>query len=276
MNDAKKVFRKRVYVPLAPLFAAVVLWGCASSAGEAERWVQVSTPVVGADRFPKPAPIHVTLIQLNDIYEITPVSGGRWGGPARVATVRKGLTEKNPNTFTLLAGDLFSPSALGTARVDGERLAGRQMVAVLTEVDGAPGALLNSGSIRIDDVITPGPISQYDVIRILPFGGPVLAVEMHGSLLLRVLDLGERNKGGGGFLQRAGLKRDDGGPWLVGAEEIDPGKTYTLAVADYLVSGNEQGFDFLNRDNPGLKVLGETRDIRLALFDELRRRFSGG
>ena len=78
-----------------------------------------------------PLPIHVTLIQLNDIYEITPVSGGRWGGPARVATVRKRLTEENPNTFTILAGDLFSPSALGTARVDGERLAGRQMVAVL-------------------------------------------------------------------------------------------------------------------------------------------------
>jgi hypothetical protein len=46
-----------------------------------------------------------------------------------------------------------------------------------------------------------------------------------------------------------------------------------LAVADYLVSGNEQGFGFLNRDNPSLRILGEARDIRLALIDELRRRF---
>ena len=463
----------------------------------------------------------VTLIQLNDIYEITPVSGGRWGGPARVATVRKRLIEKNPNTFTVLAGDLFSPSALGTARVDGERLAGRQMVAVLNEmgldyatfgnhefdlsegqflsrleesqfgwvstnvtdakgglfpgvekheiltipgpygrpfrmgfiglcydginpdyvefldpietarremeilqdsvdaliaithlpigqdivlaqalpeldlilgghehenmrlfrgsdltpilkadanvrtlyvhdlrfypgsgeleidsrllpvtdeipddpdtqavvdhwielgfagfrasgfdpweevaevpspldglevnvrnrptgltdlianalwaeVDGAQGALLNSGSIRVDDVISPGPITQYDVIRILPFGGPVVAVEMQGELLLRVLDQGERNQGGGGYLQRANLHRGEAGSWFVGTDPVNSEETYTFAVADYLISGNEQGFEFLNEDHPQLSVLFEGRDVRLALIDELKRQF---
>ncbi len=32
-------------------------------------------------------------------------------------------------------------------------------------------ALYNSGSIRIDDLIGPGPVSYYELIRILPFGG---------------------------------------------------------------------------------------------------------
>jgi 5'-nucleotidase len=48
-----------------------------------------------------------------------------------VATIRKELLAENPNTLTMLAGDLFSPSALGTANVGGERLAGKQIVAVM-------------------------------------------------------------------------------------------------------------------------------------------------
>lgn len=75
--------------------------------------------------------IHVTILHFNDIYEITPVSGGKEGGIARVATLRKQLLARNPNTITTLGGDLFSPSAIGTAQYEGDRLAGRQMVDVL-------------------------------------------------------------------------------------------------------------------------------------------------
>ena len=75
--------------------------------------------------------IHVTIVHFNDIYEITPVSGGKEGGIARVATLRNELLARNPNTITTLAGDLFSPSAIGTAMYEGDRLAGRQMVDVL-------------------------------------------------------------------------------------------------------------------------------------------------
>ncbi len=53
------------------------------------------------------------------------------GGLARVATLRANLRAENPNTFTVLAGDLLNPSALSTAMVDGQRLAGRQMVDVM-------------------------------------------------------------------------------------------------------------------------------------------------
>lgn len=75
--------------------------------------------------------IHVTLLHFNDVYEINPVSNGKEGGLARVATIRKALLKKNPNTITILGGDLFSPSAMGTAKVNGDALAGKQMVDVL-------------------------------------------------------------------------------------------------------------------------------------------------
>jgi 5'-nucleotidase len=54
---------------------------------------------------------------------------------------------------------------------------------------------------------------------------------------------------------------------------IDPEAIHTLAVADFLISGREQGLGFLNRDNPGLTVLSEGRDIRAALIDELKARY---
>ncbi|HEX9367182.1 MAG TPA: metallophosphoesterase [Vicinamibacterales bacterium] len=73
----------------------------------------------------------VTILHFNDVYEITPVEAGKAGGLARLARFRADLKAQHPDLITTLGGDYVSPSALGTARVNGERLAGQQMVAVL-------------------------------------------------------------------------------------------------------------------------------------------------
>lgn len=75
--------------------------------------------------------VEVVLVQVNDLYEITAMQGGHRGGLARVATLKKEMQAKNPNTYLVLAGDFLSPSAIGTAKVDGRELKGRQMVATL-------------------------------------------------------------------------------------------------------------------------------------------------
>ncbi len=80
-----------------------------------------------------PQPIEFIVVQLNDVYEISPLDGGRFGGLARVATVIKQLKEKNPNTITVLSGDFVSPSLISSLSetVDGKRkrIAGAQIVA---------------------------------------------------------------------------------------------------------------------------------------------------
>jgi len=475
-----------------------------------------------------PSPVHVTLLHFNDIYEITPLDGGKAGGPARVATLRKRLLSANPRTLTLLSGDLLSPSAMGTAKVDGERLAGRQMVAVLNAMgldyttfgnheldlskeellqrlgeaefgwicgnvawadgtplphvepydiatlpgkpavrigllgavlaDGAPGyvriddpietlksqaadlrkrvdvlvalthlsleqdmqlaasvpdidlilgghehenwqvwrgsdltpilkadanvrtvdvvdltwdpasgaieiepelvpitdtipddpktaavaktwvdkafdgfrqagfepeevvatvpisldgkessirngttaltdlvadamlhsgqrtdpnvqgAIYNAGSIRIDDVLPPGDLTQYDVIRILPFGGDIVEVRMTGALLRKVLDQGVANRGTGGFLQRAALGQASDGTWQVAGAPLQDTATYRVALADFLLSGREAGLDYLTPDHPDLEVLStrdQQEDIRKAVIAELEARYGG-
>jgi 5'-nucleotidase len=401
----------------------------------------------------------VTILHFNDVYEITPVDGGKHGGLARVAAFRARLKGRHPGLVTTLGGDYLSPSALGMARVNGERLNGRQMVAVLnllgldwatfgnhefdipepafrtrlaestfhivssnvTDAAGAPFpgvvqdavvrvktpggesvpeidlilgghehenwaiqrgprltpivkadanvrtlavvtirvprparrtgaaapaparpvittyleridetmkegprtsaevrrwrdmafaafrndgfdpaevvsvipqplearesiirngptrmtalildamvkeagtsiAIFNSGSIRLDDELQAGPVTQYDVIRVLPFGGKILRATFTGALLSRVLQIGEQNKGTGGYLQTAGVP-------LV----IDPGARYTLALPEFLLTGGEANLEFLTRDNPAISDIASLRDIRLSVIDELKR-----
>ncbi len=70
-------------------------------------------------------------LQMNDVYEIGALDGGKIGGMARVATIRKQLLAENPNTFTVMAGDFLNPSLIGTLKYQGEGIKGKQMVEVM-------------------------------------------------------------------------------------------------------------------------------------------------
>ncbi len=54
--------------------------------------------------------LRVTLLQLNDVYQFTPVDQGARGGFARVMTLKKQIQKESPNTLFLFAGDTISPS----------------------------------------------------------------------------------------------------------------------------------------------------------------------
>lgn len=58
--------------------------------------------------------VRVTLLQLNDVYQISPVDKGKNSGLARVATLRKKIQAESPNTLFLLGGDTISPSVAST------------------------------------------------------------------------------------------------------------------------------------------------------------------
>jgi 5'-nucleotidase/UDP-sugar diphosphatase len=147
--------------------------------------------------------------------------------------------------------------------------------AMLAEVPGAELSMFNSGSVRIDDVLPPGPLTQYDVIRILPFGGRICGADIEGGLLRTVFGQGLANRGTGGFLQSAGVTRDDAGWWVNGKPLLD-GRTYKVAINDFLISGKEQGLSFFSDRNPGVRVTClENSDIRFVFRDHLRKLYGG-
>jgi len=148
-------------------------------------------------------------------------------------------------------------------------------------------ALLNSGSIRVDDVLS-GTLVELDIVRMLPFGGGITEVEMKGSLLRKTLETGLTNKGNGGFLQILRLRKEESsGKWFVGTNVLEDNKLYRVALPDFLLSGNESNMGFLKSslgadgksDNPDIPKIMKPdakdksdlrNDIRLALIRYLR------
>ena len=148
------------------------------------------------------------------------------------------------------------------------RLTGLIARAMLREAKGADAAVFNGGSVRIDDVLPAGPITEYDILRILPFGGRMVTATLDGALLTWVLDAGVHNQGLGGYLHSAGITWENG-VWQVGGKPVDPAGRYRVALTDFLLSGGEVNLGFLTRDNPQVRDVVELRDIRRVLIEEL-------
>src|SRR5687767_12072622 len=92
----------------------------------------------------------VTILHINDVYEISAIEGGQYGGLSRAATVLQQLERSRSPVLMTLGGDYLSPSAIGTAVVDGQPLAGRQMVDVLNHV-GLDWAVLGNHEFDVSE-----------------------------------------------------------------------------------------------------------------------------
>jgi 5'-nucleotidase len=116
---------------------------------------------------PADAEIHLTILHLNDVYEITPVSGGKYGGLARITTLKKELLVANPNTILTFSGDLYGPSGLSNAAiVDGKPLSGKPVVAAMNTVgvDYATFGDHEFDQFSADEVAARMAETQYPVI----------------------------------------------------------------------------------------------------------------
>ncbi len=137
-------------------------------------------------------------------------------------------------------------------------------------------AIVNAGAIRIDDVLH-APLSQYDILRSMPFGGGIREVEMKGSLLNQILTVGEKNKGKGGYLLHSEKVSAKDDVWSIEGSIIESDKIYRVAMLDFLLSGMEMNLGFLTDTNSEIvhvfpaetAITNPLSDIRLALVQYL-------
>lgn len=137
-------------------------------------------------------------------------------------------------------------------------------------------SILNAGSIRVDDFLQM-PVTQYDIIRTLPFGGGIREVDMRGSVLLKIFQAGVRNKGTGGYLHYNDAVTFDlnAAIWKIKDSFIDPSRIYRVALSDFLLTGAESNLSFLTPANPDIVKVYDTEnlssdprsDIRKAVID---------
>lgn len=199
------------------------------------------------------------------------------------AAVQAEVTRWTTVAFDAFRKDGFQPDRVVATlphSLDGRQFAVRNTTGNLTTVimdalarEATPDVvIMNGGSIRIDDELPAGPMTEYDVIRVLPFGGAVTRVSMPGSVLLKVIDAGEKNRGSGGFLSTWGLSRDRD-RWMVQGKPLNPSTRYRVAMPEYLMTGREVNLPFLTRTNPLIGQVEDLRDIRQALIAELAATF---
>jgi 2',3'-cyclic-nucleotide 2'-phosphodiesterase (5'-nucleotidase family) len=199
--------------------------------------------------------------------------------------------------WTSIANEVYATSGFKASTLipySGDPLEGREVYtrkestnltrliadAMLFAAPQADAAVYNSGSIRVDDVLNP-PISQYDILRTLPFGGGLVELEIKGDLLLQVLEASVKNKGAGGWLQYGNISYNEVTKnGSLKGQPIDPTKTYRIITTDFLISGKETNLAFFNEKNPGVVKMYPARttvgdiqaDIRLAIIRYLEQR----
>ncbi len=124
---------------------------------------------------------------------------------------------------------------------------------------GSDAIVYNSGSIRVDDILT-GEITQYDIVRTLPFGGAMVEVTMSGAELKKVLTTGTTTtKGTGAYLQMANITFESN-VWKVRGAVIDDKKIYKVLMPTFLVTVGDTGLEFITKF-PNAKPTGAQEGV---------------
>ena len=134
----------------------------------------------------------LTILHLADVYEMSPVDGGKVGGLARVAALAKQLEAEKGRVLVTIAGDFMSPSVASSI------FEGEQMVAALGAM-GLDLATLGNHEFDFQAITLVHGIADLDpaartVQRILDLTVPVCVVEeinrevFEDDLLAAILD----------------------------------------------------------------------------------------
>ena len=182
------------------------------------------------------------------------------------ATAAKAAEDWRVQAFNAFEADGFKPNEVVTtltAELDGTEASVRTKCTSLTQLigqgmvsaaKGAFGAVYNSGSIRLDDILRPGPLTQYDVMRVLPYPGKVVLVRIGGQVLKDALEKGQTLRNSGGYLQTFGID----------ARNLKPTSSYLIAMNDFLAGGNEKGLEILGQDAARTIVDKDVKEWRQA------------
>ena len=264
------------YLPIlkqqgAQVIVAITHLAFADDRALAERFPQIDLIIGGHEHFPITATENRTLISkagsdakwvaridverpphgpLGRFYELIPITS---------AIADDGATLTVANSYEArVSKELDTPIATSSVPLDAnsqhlraeETNLGDLVADAMRAESGADVALMNGGSIRGDRVYPAGPITGRTLLAMHPFGNTIATIEVSGGVLLQALNSGVSKLplAAGQFPQVSGLTMvvDVKAPIgsrvhdvRVGGEPLDPAKTYTLAIPDYVLNGGD-------------------------------------
>jgi len=208
------------------------------------------------------------------------------------STQADSLTQVVVNKWTSIANSSFAAQGFQPGRIilkEGRALDAREAAvrrgrtnftdlianALSKQYSNADVVLVNAGSIRVDDML-PLPLTEYDIIRALPFGGGMREVEIPGSFLKRILNTSAANKGNGGYLMHSNVLDYENGEWNLNNVVIGDNRFYRVAINDYMLSGKEINFEYFTSRSPEVKKVypapaqgSDAADLRLSIIHYL-------
>jgi len=183
-------------------------------------------------------------------YELLPVTGALSDDPQTAAVVRS-YDDRLDKELDAVVGATSVPLDAESIRMRaGETNLGNLVADIIRADAGAELAIVNAGAIRGDRIYPAGPLTRRTLIDLHPFGNVICKVAVTGRLVLAALENGVSRlpSTSGGFPQISGMTMtvDPRGPpgsrvrdARVGAQPLDPERTYTLAIPDYLLKGGD-------------------------------------
>lgn len=136
-----------------------------------------------------------------------------------------------------------------------ETALGNLLTDAAREKMGTDIAVLNGGSIRINDNIPPGPITKYDMEGIFYYTNSLVTFRLTGQQLLDMLrnSVSRADAGDGRFLQISGFRYTyhasgnaftvDAPDVTVGGKPLDLNATYSVTTIDYMyLHGTDDGY----------------------------------
>jgi len=155
------------------------------------------------------------------------------------------------------------------------------LAALAAAMPRAEVVLTHAGSIRVDDILPP-PLTQYDIVPSLPFGGSLQEVEIQGRLLTKVLEQGRKMPVAAGiwFTTMPLPTTRPTNAWKLKNIVISPAKTYRVAMNDFLLTVKEVNLDYSNPTHPDMARVFKTKtarpnpqsDVRLAIVRYLEKK----
>jgi 2',3'-cyclic-nucleotide 2'-phosphodiesterase (5'-nucleotidase family) len=105
-------------------------------------------------------------------------------------------------------------------------------------------AFINAGSLRSS--LDKGPVTIEGIFKVMPYPNEIIVAKLTGAEVLEALArsvMGAREDEDGGFLHVSGIRFKIRGKSVedvtVGGAAIDPAKTYTVTVTDFMYSGGD-------------------------------------
>jgi 2',3'-cyclic-nucleotide 2'-phosphodiesterase (5'-nucleotidase family) len=199
------------------------------------------------------APLRVTLDQTTPKDPSIDAAVGRW---MTALSAKLGGNETLGTAENLLEG--VEPAVRGRETALGNLLADAAREQMQTDI-----AIINGGSIRLNDNIPPGPITRYDMEGIFYYTNALVAFRATGPQVLDLLRNGVSrvDAGDGRFLQVSGLRFTYRGTTVeaadvqIGGKPLDLSATYTVATLDYIFQhGIDDGFTLFSDANRPPKV----------------------